>query len=68
MPLYRYQCECGHQFERVVAIPFGALAQCPVCGCVAHRQIAACNFSFGWRLTDRAHDGTGPKEEVERDV
>ncbi len=55
MPLYDYQCEAGHRYEKRES--FGAPAQqpCEQCGKPAHRLLNAPPILFkgsGWYVTD----------------
>ena len=42
MPLYRYRCDCGHEFEKLCIMDRGKSQQyvtCPVCGDLPERLI-----------------------------
>ena len=68
MPLYRYKCDnCNFVFENIKTFKDGDLDTCPNCGFPAKRQIAACNFTFGWRLSDSSHI-PGNKDKLVRDI
>ena len=71
MPLYVYKClTCSKEYEEISSIKDRHDTICPHCG--RRRGIviipSVANYTFGWRLTERAHDGTGPKEEIERNI
>ena len=70
MPLYPYRCEaCGNTIDVVKLISEASnVVECPKCGRQMVRVFTSFGFSFGWRLTERAHNGTGPKEEIERAI
>jgi len=70
-PLYQYRClTCGKEYEEMSSIKDRHDTICPCCG--RRRGIViipvVVNHTFGWRLTERAHNGTGPKEEIEKAV
>ena len=42
MPVYPYACECGHKFDRLLAITENVSEQqCPGCGKIAKQDYAA---------------------------
>jgi len=69
MPLYVYQCpKCGTNFEAQKPITDRETAKCPQCGADAQKMMSTCNWSFGWRLSDKSHERFGPRDEYERDI
>lgn len=65
MPLYLYKCEdCGEVTEKLVRrLHLAMWSLCPHCSGNAKRIPATCNWSFGWRLSDRSHERFGPRDE-----
>jgi putative FmdB family regulatory protein len=45
MPVYRFQCECGHDFDALVAMS-ASQVRCEVCGGVAIRQFSPTRYLF----------------------
>lgn len=39
MPIYAYQCDCGHAAEEFQHITAAALTACPVCGSPAYHRV-----------------------------
>jgi len=68
MPLYEYKCTKHGKFEMIKPMNDGATACCPDCGEISNKILSPCNWSFGWRLTDRCHERGGPREEFEKNV
>ena len=68
MPLFEFYCEtCNLKFEAIRKRD--ETADCPKCGCEAKRLMSVVNYSFGWRLTDRANNERfGPRDEYEPNV
>ncbi len=58
MPLYEYRCtQCGHQYERIQSFNSEPEVECPKCGGVLQRPLAAPAFQFkgaGWYVNDYA--------------
>ena len=57
MPLYEYECESGHRFERIQKFSDPPVDKCPVCGNPVHRLISPPAIQFkgsGWYVTDYA--------------
>jgi len=59
--------KCGNRFELLRAVD-DLEVKCWECGETVKKLISVVNHTFGWRLTERAHERFGPKEEVERNV
>jgi putative FmdB family regulatory protein len=50
MPVYEFECECGHRFENLVRMGT-AKEECPVCRKAAKKIMSACTFELkggGW--------------------
>ncbi|MDO9536399.1 MAG: zinc ribbon domain-containing protein [Bacillota bacterium] len=41
MPIYEFQCECGHRFERLCKMNDNPFSSCPECGGEGHRVMSA---------------------------
>ena len=44
MPLYKYSCECGEQFEELHSVADRHTSICPKCGASAKQEITAVHF------------------------
>lgn len=70
MPLYEYECDAGHRFERIQKFSDPPIEKCPVCGKPVHRLISSPAIQFkgsGWYVTDYARksekaESTGKSE------
>jgi putative FmdB family regulatory protein len=65
MPLYEYQCERGHRFERIVKFSDPPIDVCPECGAAAHKLMSSPAIQFkgsGWYITDYARAGKDGKD------
>jgi putative FmdB family regulatory protein len=65
MPLYEYECERGHRFERIVKFSDPPLEVCPECGAVVHKLMSSPAIQFkgtGWYITDYARKGGESKD------
>ncbi len=51
MPLYEYECECGHRFEEFHSIGSRHDAICPVCSRPVRLRISLSDFRFATPLT-----------------
>ncbi len=64
MPLYEYECSsCHHRFEKIESFSASEKKECPKCGKVAKRLLAAPAIQFkgsGWYVTDYARKGSSP--------
>ena len=57
MPLYEYECERGHRFERIVKFSDPPIAVCPECGAPVRKLISSPAIQFkgsGFYITDYA--------------
>ena len=62
MPLYEYQCERGHRFERIVKFSDPPIDACPECGAAVHKLMSSPAIQFkgsGFYITDYARKGSG---------
>jgi putative FmdB family regulatory protein len=62
MPLYEYECERGHRFERIVKYSDPPIAVCPECGAAVHKLMSSPAIQFkgsGFYITDYARKGSG---------
>ena len=68
MPLYEYECENGHRFEKIVKFSDPALTSCPTCAAPVHKLISSPAIQFkgsGFYITDYAKkDSTPGKNET----
>jgi putative FmdB family regulatory protein len=64
LPLYEYECSsCHHRFEKIESFSASESRECPKCGKVAKRLLAAPAIQFkgsGWYVTDYAKKGSSP--------
>jgi putative FmdB family regulatory protein len=61
MPLYEYECEAGHRFEKILKFSDPPLETCPTCGKPVHKLVSSPAFQFkgtGWYITDYAKKDT----------
>jgi putative FmdB family regulatory protein len=57
MPLYEYQCDAGHRFEKIVKFSDPPLEACPTCGAPVQKLFSSPAIQFkgsGWYITDYA--------------
>jgi putative FmdB family regulatory protein len=57
MPLYEYECEAGHHFEKILKFSDPPIVTCPTCGKPVHKLVSSPAFQFkgtGWYITDYA--------------
>jgi putative FmdB family regulatory protein len=57
MPLYEYQCEAGHRFERIQKFSDPPVDVCPTCGKPVRKLLSSPAIQFkgsGWYITDYA--------------
>jgi len=68
MPLYEYECENGHRFEKIVKFSDPALTACPTCSAPVHKLISSPAIQFkgsGFYINDYAKkDSTPGKNET----
>jgi putative FmdB family regulatory protein len=68
MPLYEYECDRGHRFERIVKFSDPPLEACPACGAPVHKLMSSPAIQFkgsGWYITDYARKGTEKTDSKE---
>jgi putative FmdB family regulatory protein len=66
MPLYEYECEAGHRFEKIQKFSDPPVEQCPTCGRAVHKLLSSPAFQFkgsGWYITDYARKDTKDAKE-----
>ncbi len=56
MPLYEYQCECGHKFEAWRPFNIRMWSLCPQCGKDAKKIFSVVNATYTWCLDGLKHD------------
>ena len=57
MPLYEYECEAGHRFEKILKFSDPPIETCPTCGKPVHKLVSSPAFHLkgtGWYITDYA--------------
>jgi putative FmdB family regulatory protein len=62
MPLYEYQCEAGHRFERIQKFSDPPVDVCPTCGKPVRKLLSSPAIQFkgsGWYVTDYAKKSGG---------
>jgi putative FmdB family regulatory protein len=65
MPLYEYECEAGHRFEKIQKFSDPPIEKCPTCGQPVHKLVSSPAFQFkgtGWYITDYARKDQDTKE------
>jgi putative FmdB family regulatory protein len=65
MPLYEYECEAGHRFEKIQKFSDLPIEKCPTCGEPVHKLVSSPAFQFkgtGWYITDYAKKDQDKKE------
>jgi putative FmdB family regulatory protein len=76
MPLYEYQCDNGHRFEKIQKFSDPLVDVCPTCGAPVHKLISSPAIQFkgtGWYITDYAKKDstaagkTGESEKAKTD-
>jgi len=68
MPLYEYECERGHRFERIVKFSDPPIEICPECGGVVHKLMSSPAIQFkgsGFYINDYARKGGEGKDSKE---
>ena len=69
MPLYEYDCPEHGKFEVRKPIARRMDAKCPICGTSSHKVMSTCNWSFGWRISDRSmNEKWTPRDELVRNI
>ena len=67
MPLYEYECEAGHHFEKILKFSDPPIETCPTCGKPVHKLVSSPAFQFkgtGWYITDYAKKDTKDTKET----
>lgn len=57
MPLYEYECDNGHRFEKIQKFSDPLVSECPTCGAPVHKLMSSPAIQFkgsGWYITDYA--------------
>jgi len=76
MPLYEYECQNGHRFEKIQKFSDPPIEVCPTCGGKVEKLISTPAIQFkgsGWYITDYARkgesssDGSGAKADKASD-
>jgi putative FmdB family regulatory protein len=65
MPLYEYECEAGHRFEKIQKFSDAPVEQCPTCGKPVHKLMSSPAIQFkgsGWYITDYARKDKDTKD------
>jgi len=65
MPLYEYECDAGHRFEKIQKFSDLPIEKCPACGKPVHKLVSSPAFQFkgtGWYITDYAKKDKDTKE------
>jgi putative FmdB family regulatory protein len=68
MPLYEYQCEAGHRFERIQKFSDPPVDVCPTCGKAVRKLLSSPAIQFkgsGWYITDYAKKGGGGESKTD---
>jgi putative FmdB family regulatory protein len=68
MPLYEYECERGHRFERIVKYSDPPIAVCPECGAAVHKLMSSPAIQFkgsGFYINDYARKGGESKDSTD---
>ena len=65
MPLYEYECEAGHHFEKILKLSEPPIETCPTCGKPVHKLVSSPAFHLkgtGWYITDYAKKDKDTKD------
>src|SRR6478672_8960316 len=68
MPLYEYECEAGHHFEKILKFSDPPIETCPTCGKPVHKLVSSPAFHLkgtGWYITDYAKKDKDTKDTKE---
>jgi len=69
MPVYEYECPVHGKFDTWKPMAERHLALCPECGKASKKLMSACNWSFGWRISDRSmNEKWAPRDELVRNI
>jgi putative FmdB family regulatory protein len=66
MPLYEYECQNGHRFERIQKFSDPPVATCPTCESPVRKLLSSPAIQFkgsGWYITDYAKKGSAGSSE-----
>jgi len=67
MAQFEFECPEGHRWIALQRKQEEDGSICPNCGSPGRKLISACNYSFGWRLTESSHIRGNP-DELERNI
>jgi putative FmdB family regulatory protein len=62
VPLYEYECESGHRFERIQKFSDPPIDKCPTCESTVRKLLSSPAIQFkgsGWYITDYAKKSAG---------
>jgi putative FmdB family regulatory protein len=62
VPLYEYECESGHRFERIQKFSDPPIDKCPTCESTVRKLLSSPAIQFkgsGWYITDYARKSGG---------
>ena len=63
MPLYEYECGCGHKFEELRPMLMSSEdALCPKCGSLAQRIMSPFKWYMGWRHLENIKSEPAPND------
>jgi putative FmdB family regulatory protein len=68
MPLYEYECEAGHHFEKILKFSDPPIETCPTCGKPVRKLVSSPAFHLkgtGWYITDYAKKDKDTKDTKE---
>ena len=71
MPLYEYECDAGHRFEKIQKFSDLPIEKCPTCGKPVHKLVSSPAFQFkgtGWYITDYAKKDKDTKDTKEKET
>jgi len=66
MPIYVYECDNKHRFEKWQSMKDDALKDCPECGASVRRILQPAGIIFkgsGWYITDSRKSDSGSSDE-----
>lgn len=68
-PLYEFDCPEHGKFEALKPMSDGRTAICPYCGKEVEKVMSTCNWSFGWRISDRSMNKKWtPRDELVKNI
>ncbi len=62
VPIYEYECENKHRFEKWQSMKDDPIKECPECGTPVHKILHPAGIIFkgsGWYITDSRKSGSG---------